>query len=65
MNGLIPDYRAALNLAIQEEIRASGEGGASCWEDYRHRAGIIRGLKRAKDILAETIQKYNDGEDED
>lgn len=47
---------AAFEAEIQEQATALGEGVAADFPDYKHRAGIVRGLQIAID-LADAVRR--------
>lgn len=62
---LIDAYRMAVREKIREKEAALGHGGASSWEDYKRKNGMIEGYEDALSIFSELIRKYIDEEDVD
>lgn len=61
----IRDRILAMLESERDEMAAAVAGGASgSFEDYRHQVGLIRGLDRARTLVAEGFSRHID-EDED
>lgn len=55
----------ALEDDIEERSAALADGAASSFEDYRHRVGHIKGLRRANDLLLEVKKKVLEDDNDD
>lgn len=48
--------KARVADAIAEESTRVSKGGASDWPDYRHRVGILTGLRKLDDFITELTE---------
>ena len=62
--GLIADFRHALEQTIRHHEESLGGGGAPDFAAYAQAVGTIRGLKRARVIFDEVWQKYRQDDDD-
>ncbi len=45
---------------MMETASNTGAGGASSWEDYQRRVGIVTGLQRARTQIDEVFRQFID-----
>lgn len=63
---MIHDFAAFVVKDLQQNIddyTAQMVGGVKTWEDYRHLAGLIRGLRLAQDRITD-LAKRGEPDDE-
>ena len=54
-----------LEVMATDEAMNNGAGSALDWADYKARVGRVKGLKRAHDLIDESMEKFlNDDEGE-
>ena len=68
--GLLNDYVLSLQDNIQDHVDFVSQGQCSDFASYKHKVGLIKGLRQAETILHDAIraasdefQDYEDGTD--
>lgn len=56
----VQQVRSDLDRAMMETASNTGAGGASSWEDYQRRVGIVTGLQRARTQIDEVFRQFID-----
>lgn len=56
----VQQVRSDLDRAIMETASHTGNGGASGWDDYQRRVGIVTGLQRARTQIDEVFRQFID-----
>lgn len=59
----IEAFRKELNEKILYIGGSLGQGGASSWEDYKTKVGVIRGYKESIDLFNDMVRRFIDEED--
>lgn len=57
------DFVKAVYEAMDNDAYSLSEGGASSFDDYRHRVGIRKGLKRALQIMEDVVEESRKRDD--
>jgi hypothetical protein len=61
---LIDQYQKSLEEAMESEAQAVANGGASSYDDYKHRVGTLRGMRKALRIFEDTIKEIQERDEE-
>jgi len=64
MSYFIQSLRRELDEAYQVVVDANGSGCANDWADYKYKAGVASGLKRARNMADELYKQLNNGDEE-